>query len=100
MTIEDNTYFDQTGRQILAGDLLRVYHFSSRNKNYYMYHIVVMEEVKGVPIMACKVHHADKPHYRMVVAANNPQRVFFEAKIISVKDWETKRKKIKGVILE
>jgi hypothetical protein len=56
-----------------------------------------MEERKGFPVMACKGHYADKPHYRMYVAANNTQRVYLDAKIISVKDWETKRKKIKVV---
>ena len=100
MTLEerkDNTYYDQTGKQILVGDLLKVFHFRSRNRNYYMFHVTVMEETKDFPVMACKEHYADKPHYRMYVVANNSQRVYLDAKIIGVKDWETKRKKIKVV---
>lgn len=100
MTLEerkDNTYFDQSGKQILVGDLLKVFHFRSRNRNYYMYHVVVMEETKDFPVMACKAHYADKPHYRMFVLANNYQRVYYDAKIIGERDWQTKRKKIKVV---
>lgn len=100
MTLEerkDNTYYDQTGKQILVGDLLKVFHFRSRNRNYYMFHVTVMEETKDSPVMSCKAHYADKPHYRMYVVANNSQRAYLEAKIIGVKDWETKRKKIKVV---
>lgn len=62
-----------------------------------MFHVTVMEETKDFPVMACKGHYADKPHYRMYVVANNSQRVYLDAKIIGVKDWETKRKKIKVV---
>lgn len=29
---KNNLYFDQTGKQILAGDLLKTYHFKSRKK--------------------------------------------------------------------
>jgi hypothetical protein len=100
MTLEerkDNTYYDQTGKQILVGDLLKVFHFRSRNRNHYMCHVVVMEETNDFPVMACKGHYADKPHCKMYVVANNPQRVYLDAKIIGVKDWETKRKKIKVV---
>jgi hypothetical protein len=100
MTLEerkDNTYFDQTGKQILVGDLLKVFHFRSRNRNHYMYHVVVMEETKDFPVMAVKSYYADKPHCRMFVFANNSQRVYRDAKIIAVKDWETKRLKIKIV---
>ncbi len=100
MTIEerkDNTYFDQSGKQILVGDLLKVFHFRSRNRNYYMYHVVVMEKTKDFPVIACKSHYADKPHCRMFVLANNSQRVYYDAKIIGERDWQTKRKKIKVV---
>ena len=93
----DQVFYDQTGKQILVGDLLKVFHFRSRNRNYYMFLVTVMEETKDIPVMACKVHYADKPHCRMYVVANNPQRVYFDAKIIGVEDWETKRKKIKVV---
>lgn len=98
MSIEerkDNTYYDQTGKQILVGDLLKVFHFRSRNRNYYMYHVIVMEETKDFPVMAAKCHYEDNPHYRIYVVANNSQRAYMTAKIIGVKDWETKRKKIK-----
>lgn len=103
MTFEerkDNTYFDQTGKQILVGDLLKVFHFRSRKRNYYMYHVVVMEEITHFtpfPVMALKAHYADKPHYRMFVVANNHQRVYKDAKIIAENDCGTKRKKIKIV---
>lgn len=100
MTLEerkDNTYYDQTGKQILVGDLLKVFHFRSRSRNYYMFHVVVMEETEPFPVMAVKEHYADKPHCRLYVVANNQQRVYFDAKIIGTKDWQTKRKKIKIV---
>jgi len=100
MTLEerkDNTYFDQSGKQILAGDLLKVFHFKSRNRNYYMYHVVVMEGTEGsekdFPVMALKAHYADKPHYRLYSVANS-QRAYLSAKIIGMKDWVTKRQKL------
>lgn len=37
----------------------------------------------------------DKPHYRLFVLANNEQRVYYDAKIISMHDQQTKRLKIK-----
>ena len=104
MTLEErknNTYFDQSGKQILVGDLLKVFHFRSRNRNYYMYHVVVMEGTTGsekdFPVMALKDYYAEKTHYRMYTGCNNNQRVYFEAKIIAMRDWETKRQKIKVV---
>ena len=101
MTMEerkDNTYFDRRGKQILVGDLLKVFHFRTRNKIYYMYHIVVMEETGAFPVMAGKAHYADKPHYRLLSIARNEQRIFSDAEIISVKDIETKRLRIKPKI--
>ena len=98
MTIEerkDNTYYDQSGRQILVGDLLKVFHYRQRKRNYYMYHVAVMEDTQDFPVMALKGHYSDEPHCRMYVAANNEQRIYREAKIIGEKDWETKRKRIK-----
>lgn len=98
MTLEErknNTYFDQTGKQILVGDLLKVVHFRLRNRNHYMFHVVVMEQTKDFPVMAVKDYYADKPHCRMFVVANNSQRIYQDAKIIGTKDWETKRLKIK-----
>ena len=62
-----------------------------------MFHVVVMEETQDFPVMSVKGHYADKPHCRMYVVANNPQRVYLNAKIIGEKDWQTKRKKIKVV---
>lgn len=91
---KNNTYFDQTGRQILEGDLLKVYHFNIGKTKRYMYHVVVMEG-GDFPVMACRAHYADKPHYRLYVVADNEQRVYRGAKIIATKDWETKRLKIK-----
>lgn len=100
MTIEerkDNTYYDQTGKQILVGDLLKVYHFGIGNRTQYMYHVVVMEGIEGsaanFPVMSLKAHYADEPHCRMYVCA--PNRIYSEAKIIGTKDWETKRKRVK-----
>ena len=97
MTLEertDNTYFDQTGRQILAGDLLRVFHFKTKRKIHYYYIIVVMEEMLSIPYMALKQHYADKPHCKMFIVCNE-NRVYKNAKIIGEKDWETKRLKLK-----
>lgn len=92
--LKDNTYYDQTGKQILIGDLLKVYHFGCGNRTKYMYHVVVMEETQDFPVMAVKGHYADKPHCRMYVCADK-ERVYKSAKIIGTKDWETKRKRIK-----
>lgn len=92
---KDNTYFDKNGLQILVGDLLKVFHFKSGRRNYYIYHVVVMEETGDFPVMSLKVHYADNAHYRMYVAADNAQRVYFGAEIIGMKDWEAKRLKIK-----
>jgi len=104
MTLEErknNTYFDQSGKQILVGDLLKVFHFRSRNRNYYMYHVVVMEGTEGsekdFPVIALKDYYAEKTHYIAYVVCNNKQRVYFDAKIIAMRDWETKRQKIKVV---
>lgn len=60
-----------------------------------MYHVVVMEETKDFPVMAIKGYNSGKPHCRMYVLANNEQRVFKDAKIISEMDFSTKRQKIK-----
>jgi len=92
---KNNTYFDKSGKQILVGDLLEVFHFKAGKINHYMYQVVVMENTNPFPVMAIKSYYADKPHCRMYVVANNPQRVFFDAKIIAVKYSQTKRLRIK-----
>lgn len=98
---KNNLYFDQSGKQILVGDLLKVFHFRSRNRNYYMYKVVVMEGVQGddknFPVMSIQSYYENKPHCRMYVLCNNEQRVFSQGKIISMRDWETKRQKIKVI---
>lgn len=96
--LKDNTYYDQTGKQILVGDLLKVIHFySGRNgkKVNYMYHVVVMEETKDFPVMAVSAHWTTKPHCRMYSCANKQTRIYEKARIISELDFETKRKRIK-----
>jgi hypothetical protein len=98
MTLEqrkDNTYFDQTGKQILEGDLLKVFHFRSKNRNRYMYHVVVMEETGSFPVMSIKSHYANKPHCRMYILCNNEKRIYLDAKIIASKGTSIKREKIK-----
>lgn len=94
--LKDNTYYDQTGKQIFLGDLLKVFHFigPGRKKNF-MYFTVVMEETPDFPVMACQSYYSDKPHVRMYVCANKQNRIYETAKIISERDWETKRKRIK-----
>ena len=97
MTLEqrkDNTYFDQNGKQILVGDLLRVFHFRDRKKIHYGYHVVVMEETSSFPVMACRAYY-ESSLYRLHVVCDNEQRVFETAKIVYEKDFETKRLKIK-----
>ena len=89
-----NIYFDQTGKQILVGDLLRVFHFKTKKKIHYMYHVVVMEQ-SDFPVMAARDYDVAKPHYRLHVLCDNEQRVYKSAKIVYDKDWETKRQKIK-----
>ena len=96
---KDNTYYDQKGEQILVGDLLKVFHFRSGKINYYMYNVVVMEETKDFPVMAIQSYCSEKPHCRMYVIANNEQRVYKQAKIVEVKDFQTKRLKIKVLFI-
>lgn len=96
MTLEerkDNTYYDKKGRQILERDLLKIFHFKIRNRNYYMYHVVVMDDQQGEKFMACKDYYKDKPHYCLSLITQN--RIYKDAEIIAEKDWETKRLKIK-----
>ena len=92
---KNNEYFDQTGKQILVGDLLKVYHFGSGNRTQYRYHVAVMEETKDFPVMALRCYTKDKPHCRLYVLCDNDQRVYKTAKIVNMYDWETKRKRIK-----
>lgn len=92
---KNNTYFDRSGKQILVGDLLKVDHFQVGKRKYYMHQVVVLEDTNEFPVFSLKDYEADKPHYRMYVVCNNTHRVFFGAKIIAVKDWQTKRKRIK-----
>lgn len=94
---KDNTYFDKNGKQILVGDLLKVFHFRTRKKIHYLYRVVVMDETHTFPVMAFKEYYEDKPHCPMFLVASNAQRVYHDAEIISEKDWETKRKKIKVI---
>lgn len=96
MTLEerkDNTYYDQMGKQILVGDLLKVFHFRQGKRNHYMYHVAVMEETPDFPVMAGSAHYTTHPHYRLYVVAKD--RIYGDAKIIGEKDWESKRKRIK-----
>lgn len=100
MTLEgrkDNTYYDQTGRQILAGDLLKVFHFKSEKISHYIYLVVVMEESQDFPVMAMCDYWNPKPYYRMYVAADNEQRVYKDAEIIAMKDNDTERKQIEVI---
>lgn len=93
--LKDNTYYDQSGKQILVGDLLKVYHFNVRKRKHYMYHVVVMEETKDFPVMAVSSYDTTKPHCRMYVCAEKESRIYRDAKIISERDFQTKRKRIK-----
>ena len=79
---KNNVYFDQTGKQILVGDLMKVYHFSAGKRKHYMYHVAVMEETQDFPVMAVSAYYTTKPHCRMYVLADNEQRVYKDAKII------------------
>ncbi len=91
---KSNIYFDQTGRQILVGDLLKIFHFRTRGRIHYMHHMVVMEE-SDFPVMAIQAYYAEKPHCRMYVLADNDQRVFLDGKIVAEKDFQAKRQRIK-----
>lgn len=93
--LKDNTYYDQTGKQILVGDLLKVEHFYIRKRLQYMYHVVVMEETPDFPVMAVSGYKGEKPHCRMYSCADKANRVYKTAKIIYEGDWQTKRKRIK-----
>lgn len=91
--LKDNTYYDQSGKQILVGDLLKVYHYGRGNRTRYMYHVAVIEQTIDFPVMAVSAHWTDKPHCRMYVCCNN-ERVYETAKIISEHDFRTERKYI------
>ncbi len=90
-----SVYYDKTGKQILIGDLLKVYHFGKGNRTKYMFHIVVKEETEDFPVMALKDYYAKVPHYRLYAVANKETIIYESAAIIAVMDWKTKRKKIK-----
>lgn len=92
---KSNVYFDKTGRQILEGDLLQIFHFRTKSKVHYMYHVAAIEDTKDFPVMGGRAYFNEKPHYRFYVMCNNEQRVYHEAKIISELDYQTKRLKIK-----
>ena len=64
-------------------------------EQYYMYHVVVMEEIEPFPVLSIKGYHSEKPHCRLFVLCDNEQRVFKGAKIIHKIDSTTKRQKIK-----
>jgi len=98
MTIEErksNIYFDKKGRQILVGDLLKIYHFKTKRKIHYMYHHIVMEDTKDFPVMAIQSYISNKPHCRLFVLCDNQQRVFENAEIVYEYDYQTKRQRIK-----
>lgn len=91
----NNVYFDKTGKQILEGDLLQVFHFRTRKKIYYMYHVATMENTNNFPVMGGRDYNSNKVHYRFYSVTRNEHRIYLEAKIIHEKDWQTKRLKIK-----
>lgn len=99
---KDNTYYDKNGKQILVGDLLKVFHFiGSRRKKHYMYQVAVMEDSNHstdpsvFPVMSiCSYLPNSKPHCRMYVAVNE-NRVYETAEIVQELDFETKRKRLK-----
>lgn len=96
LTLEErknNIYFDKKGRQILEGDLLKVYHFRTKRKINYMYHVVVIEQGE-FPVMSGRDYDSDNPHYRFYVVAND-KRVYESAEIVYEKDFQAKRLKIK-----
>jgi len=97
---KSNIYFDKTGKQILPGDLLKIFHFRTKGKIYYMYHVAVIEDTNDFPVMAAKCYSSDKPHYRFYVLCDNEQRIYKRAQIVSEFDYLTKRIKIKPIIQE
>ncbi|WP_126654093.1 hypothetical protein [Chryseobacterium aureum] len=94
---KSNIYFDKTGKQILEGDLLQVFHFRTRRKIYYMYQIVVIENTNEFPVMACRSIYSEKPHYRLYVVCDNEQRIYKDAKVIYERNYQNKRLKIKPI---
>lgn len=96
---KSNIYFDKTGKQILEGDLLQIYHFRTKSKIHYMYHVAVMEETKDFPVLALRTHYNEKPHYRLFQVCNNDLRIYADAKIIGERDFETKRLKLRKDVL-
>lgn len=92
--LKDNTYYDRAGKQILVGDLLKVFHFWRGKKAEYMYHVVVMEETADFPVMAVSGYKGENPHCRMYVCCNKETRIYQDAKIIYEGDYEARRKRI------
>ena len=61
-----------------------------------MYHVAVMDNRGEFPVLSGKdYYNAETPHYRFYVVADNPDRVYADAKIINERDYQTKRLKIK-----
>jgi hypothetical protein len=92
--INENLFFDKKGKQILEGDLLKVFHFRTRSKIYYTYNVVVKVQNEKGEFFMIKDYSADKPHCLLWVAASNSERIFKKAEIIAG-DWQAKRKRIK-----
>lgn len=88
----DEAVYDETGKQILPGDLLKVYHYTARRnrKKHYLYKIALNYEGYWG---ANDFDAEDKSRHILQFDQRN---VCVGAKVVYEKDWETKRKKIKA----
>lgn len=89
---KNNLYYDETGLQILPGDLLRVYHFTSGKTKRYMYHVADIEDGQ-FPVMVAHHYRRERPHYRLYIVADE-RRIIHGTRIIHKFDLENERKRI------
>lgn len=87
----ENVFYDKNFLEIGDGDLLKVYHFRSRNKKYYMYHVACYNAENNVWEIKDYNQDGRKGHYRLHPSMSfieEGTRRYLNAEIIYKKDWE------------
>lgn len=84
---ERKCYYDETGMEIRAGDLLQIYHFRHyrRRQKMYMYHIAILQENPDGLWWAGKEYNRteNKGHYWLFAVANKETGIIRGTRIIS-----------------
>ena len=90
MKADRQYYYDQSGNEIHEGDLLKVFHFKTRHKIYYMYHVAIRQDVDGVLWWSGKDYnrHDGKGHYWFLATANKETGIMQGVQIINRAKWD------------